>query len=198
MNKMKKALLGTVLAGAVVVGASAGTYAWFNAQYTVGGEITNHTLTLGNGGDKTGTEVYEALDFGNTLLAPSKKVSDSFIIQNTGSLNQRVQASFDLALYDGNTNVGEPDKSEYTIYATVHYNGHKIIDNISGNAEQIDDALSNMWLPENGIGPFKPEDKVKVDLTVELNKTAGNDYQGKTLKGGLTVKATQMENVDFE
>ncbi|MEH6987464.1 hypothetical protein [Cytobacillus firmus] len=190
MKKMKKALLGTALAGTLVIGAGAGTYSWFNASYTAGGEITNHTLTIN--GD---TEAYESLDFGNKKLAPSRVVEDSFSFKNTGSMDQILRATLDLALYDGNTNVGVPDKSMYTITAQAYYNGSPVGQPVTGNAQTIDNWFaSNDWFPsENGAGNLPPGAQIKVDLKVKLLENAGNEYQGKTLKGGLTVEARQTD-----
>lgn len=190
MKKMKKALLGTALAGTLVIGAGAGTYSWFNASYTQGGEITNHTLEINDS-----TEAYGvSLDFGGEMLAPSRTVSDSFTFKNTGSMDQVLRATLDLALYDGATNIGTPDKSKYSIKATAKLNGNQIA-SATGNAQAIDNWFhTNEWFPNaNGMGVLKPEDVVTIDLEVTLLNDAGNEYQGKTLKGGVKVEARQTD-----
>lgn len=212
MNKMKKALLGTALAGAVVVGASAGTYAWFNAEYTNGGSITNHTLTLTDGDGDKGTEVYEALNFGGavgsagedaTKLAPGRTVSDSFSIENSGTMNQILRANLDIMLKDASGNVMTPNsvKGEYTITAsgTFKRGATSYPFNISGDADTIDQWLgNNKFLPDaDGLDAswayFKPGDKLDVKLDVKLKESAGNEYQGATISGGLEVDARQTD-----
>jgi spore coat-associated protein N len=195
MKKMKKALLGTALAGTLVIGAGAGTYSWFNAEYKASGEITNHTLTL-NGL----TEASETLDFDNKMLAPSRSVSDSFSIENTGNMDQILRAKLDLALYDGSTNVGTPDKSAYTIDATVAFTrgGNTVTETFTGVPVQVlDDYIgNNKWLPDNnGLEQayFKKGDKLAVELKVNLLSSAGNEYQNKKLKGTLEVDARQTD-----
>jgi predicted ribosomally synthesized peptide with SipW-like signal peptide len=196
MNKMKKSLLGTVLAGAVVVGASAGTYAWFNASYSASGTITNHTLTINES-----TSDSKVL-FSGAMLAPSRSVTDSFSIENTGSLDQILRAKLDLALYDGANNVGAPDKSAYSFDVSGTYfdksaNQSYPFSFTGIDAQQLDDILGNSkWLPDNnGLEqvPFGVEDKLNVTLKVTLKSDAGNEYQGLALKGSLKVEARQTD-----
>lgn len=189
MNKMKKVLLGTALSGVLIAGAGAGTFSWFNASYDASGTITNHTLEI-NGS----VEATETLDFGNKMLAPSRTVSDSISIKNTGSLDQIVRLNADFALYDGTTNVGTPDKSGYEMTATVFYNGARVA-SATGNVEEIDEflELKEWWPSTGGIGNFVPGAEVKVDLNVKLLESAGNEYQGKTLRGELKVEARQTD-----
>lgn len=195
MNKLKKGLLGTTLAGALIIGAGAGTYSWFNAEYKASGAITNHTLTIN--GDTQSSETL----FTDAMLAPSRTVTDSFSIENTGSLDQIIRAKFDLALFDGATNVGSPDKSGYTLNATVSFTrdgntyGPFTVSDIP--AQDLDDLIGNStWLPDSSgleIVYFEPGDKLDVTLDVHLLESAGNEYQGKTLKGALEVDARQTD-----
>ncbi|WP_100373750.1 hypothetical protein [Bacillus sp. FJAT-45037] len=46
MQKTKKALLGTALAGAIVIGAGFGTFSWFTSNAVVSGEITNSVIEI--------------------------------------------------------------------------------------------------------------------------------------------------------
>lgn len=190
MKKVKRALLGTAIAGAVVVGASAGTFAWFNASYTVSGEITNHTLTINDE-----LEATEELDFDNKMLAPGRTVNDSFSIKNTGSMEQILRVSANLGLYDDNTEKEEPGLSEYILSATVYYNGKKVASH-SGNAVEVERFLeAKEWHP-NKDGKdinFMPEDEIKVDLEVKLKESAGNEYQGKMFKGEIKIEARQTD-----
>jgi len=207
MNKMKKALLGTALAGAVVAGASAGTYAWFNAEYVTSGAITNHTLTINEQ-----TEVYEPLSFGGaftttgedaTKLAPGRTVSDSFSIENTGSMNQILRAQLDIMLKDSDGNVMTPNsvKGVYNIraYGTFERGGTSYSFDIAGNADVIDAWFGNSrFIPDaNGADAswayFRPDDKLTVNLDVKLSENAGNEYQGATISGGLEIDARQTD-----
>jgi spore coat-associated protein N len=85
MRVAKKALLGTALAGALVVSAGFGTYSWFTDVKTANGTIDNGTLTLG-----MDTELFAHENF-----APSQMlISDFKKIDNTGSLDQILRASY--------------------------------------------------------------------------------------------------------
>ncbi|KMJ56507.1 hypothetical protein AB685_21510 [Bacillus sp. LL01] len=77
MQKTKKALLGTALAGAVVVGAGFGTFSWFTSSAEVTGEIQNAELDL------TATDG-ELLNYiNNEKLAPSRyAIGDWITITN--------------------------------------------------------------------------------------------------------------------
>jgi spore coat-associated protein N len=189
MKNIKKALIGTTLAGVLIAGAGAGTYSWFNASYKASGEITNHTLEIN---DKT--EAYESIAFDKEMLAPGRDVTGKLTIKNTGSMGQMLRGTLDLALYNGEKNVGVPDKSEYYVTATVKH-GDSIWKTFEGNGEDIDDWFeSQEWYPsEDGQGVFQVGKTITVDLNVKLLESAGNDYQGKTLKGGLTVEARQTD-----
>ncbi|OMF56548.1 hypothetical protein BK139_14720 [Paenibacillus sp. FSL R5-0490] len=201
MKKMKKALLGTALAGTLVIGAGAGTYSWFNAEYKASGQITNHTLEINDTTTDSDVLFAEA-----ESLAPGRSVSDSFSIENTGSLEQVLRTKFDLALYDENDqNIGSPDKSGYTIDAkfTFTRNGTTYAPlTFEGiDAQQLDRILgNNQWLPDadglENLGEvfyFQPKDKIDVVLDVNLLGSAGNEYQGKKLKGNLEVDGKQID-----
>ncbi|WHY35139.1 TasA family protein [Cytobacillus firmus] len=187
MKKMKKALLGTALAGTLVIGAGAGTYSWFNASYKASGTITNHTLTIDEG-----TSVTEPITFSGKL-APGNNVTGSFAFKNTGSMEQVVQAGLDLQLKNSDGSTSSLNKDMYKIYATVTYNG-TTLPTFSGDADDIDSYFAgDTWRPNNGTRGFMPDDTVNVDLKVELKTDAGNEYQGKELYGEVVVRGKQID-----
>lgn len=191
MKNVKKALIGTALAGTLVIGAGAGTYSWFTASYNASGDITNHTLSINES-----LTAQETLDFDNVKLAPSRTVSDRLTIKNTGSMEQILRVKADLALYDGSTNVAVPDKSQYEMTATVFKDGVRLGGH-TGSVEDIDDYLeSKAWHPNNNGADvnFMPDDEFVIKLDVKLKETAGNEYQGKRLRGTVTVEAKQTDS----
>jgi spore coat-associated protein N len=200
MKNIKKALIGTTLAGVLIAGAGAGTYSWFNASYKASGEITNHTLTINDV-----TDASDKLFEDSEKLAPSRFVEDSFSIENTGTMNQIVRAKLDLALFDGETNIGTPDKSVYSIDVTGTFTRDGQTHNISLpgiSAQELDDFIgNNTWIPdENGADDlgeeayFQPGDKLDLNLKVTLDEGAGNEYQGLTLKGAVEVDGRQVDD----
>jgi len=194
MNKMKKALLGTALAGAVVVGASAGTYAWFNAEYTNSGTVTNHTLEINNG-----YSVDETLQF-DGLLAPSRTVSTTFKIENTGSMDQILRGKFDLVLKDADGVTTTLSKDQYSLTADVKLYRPGLGDitiPVGPATADVIDYFNNMWIPDaDGLEQvyFQPGDAVKVNLHVTLNENADNKYQGAKLEGNLEIDGRQTDS----
>lgn len=93
MKKMKKALLGTTLVGALVVSAGFGTYSWFTSETNAAGEIANGTLQLNNGQNIT-EKVIDGVDF-----APSQlKYGEWMTIDNTGSQDTHIKATLSQSL----------------------------------------------------------------------------------------------------
>lgn len=85
MKKLQKALLGTAIAGTLVIGAGIGTYSWFTAEKTASGTIENGTFGLADMGTL----------FNQQKFAPSEVVfSDWQNVQNTGNLNQILRATY--------------------------------------------------------------------------------------------------------
>lgn len=93
MKKMKKALWGTTLVGALVVSAGFGTYSWFTSETNAAGEIANGTLQLNNGQNIT-EKVIDGVDF-----APSQlKYGEWMTIDNTGSQDTHIKATLSQSL----------------------------------------------------------------------------------------------------
>ncbi|MGE6259837.1 hypothetical protein ACQKCU_18480 [Heyndrickxia sporothermodurans] len=93
MKKVKKALLGTTLVGALVVSAGFGTYSWFTSETNAAGQIANGTLQLNNGQDMT-EKIIDGADF-----APSQlKYGEWLTIDNTGSQDTHIKATLNQTL----------------------------------------------------------------------------------------------------
>lgn len=201
MKKIKKALIGTALAGTLVVGAGAGTYSWFNAEANASGDIANHTFELNNGNAE------KTLFTKNQKLAPgSGEVSDTFTIKNTGSMEQILRAGLDLQIRDQEGNVLDLDKSYYSINTEFNYKGadgttHTYT--IEKDASVIDEYFAgDKWFPDaSGYEgqTFHPGDELSATFTVKLKTGADNEFQGKVLWGEIEVDARQnVENSSFE
>ncbi|GIN87916.1 hypothetical protein J6TS2_43020 [Heyndrickxia sporothermodurans] len=93
MKKVKKALLGTTLVGALVVSAGFGTYSWFTSETNAAGQIANGTLQLNNGQNIT-EKIIEGVDF-----APSQlKYGEWLTIDNTGTQDTHIKATLNQTL----------------------------------------------------------------------------------------------------
>ncbi|WP_078381953.1 hypothetical protein [Sutcliffiella halmapala] len=93
MFKIKNALLGSALVGAIVVSGSFGTYSWFTSETNATGEITNGILEINNGQDMD-TKIIEAAGF-----APSQlKYGEWLKIENTGDMDAYLKATYHQSL----------------------------------------------------------------------------------------------------
>jgi spore coat-associated protein N len=177
MNKMKKALLGTALAGTLVVGAGYGTYSWFTAESTVSGDIQNYTLSL----SPSSVHLFDA----NEKLAPSRTISDEFTITNSGELDQFLRGQFSL-------NADKAvDPSKYEVKVTA-WHGEDKVGSIAGTgAEAL--KFDNMWYDARDHFTFGSGDKLKIKVDVTLKESAGNEYQGVTVGGEATIQGSQTD-----
>ncbi|WP_110111583.1 hypothetical protein [Bacillus sp. CGMCC 1.16541] len=88
MNNVKKALVGTALAGTLVVGAGFGTYSWFTSNATVSGEVENTNIKLKGGG---------TFNFAAEKLAPSRtKVAENWVTVENESDDKEVRLKVDV------------------------------------------------------------------------------------------------------
>lgn len=98
MKNIKKALIGTALAGSLVASAGFGTYSWFTSETQATGTIENGTLTLGEMGPL----------FNHQNFAPSQLlVGDWNTIENTGSLNQVLKATYHHEITPGQAGISK-------------------------------------------------------------------------------------------
>lgn len=89
MKNVKKALLGTALAGALVLGAGFGSYSWFTSEIQATGQLTTGTLEINNGND------IEENIVNYNGFAPSNLVfGDWLTIENTGSMDTNLEVQF--------------------------------------------------------------------------------------------------------
>ena len=93
MSKVKKALLGTTIAGTIAVATSYGTYSWFTSETSAKGEVTNALLQLNNG-ENINESIVAVENF-----APSQLVfGDWLTIDNTGTMDTFLNAKLNQSL----------------------------------------------------------------------------------------------------
>jgi spore coat-associated protein N len=117
MKNVKKALLATSLAGALVVSAGYGTYSWFTSSTQAVGAIDNGTLSVNNG-EAISTELFSGESF-----APSQYVLGNFVtLDNTGSMDQQLKVTY----------TGSVDKASADPYK-IYYLAYKYKEKPSGD-----------------------------------------------------------------
>ncbi|OIK08826.1 TasA family protein [Bacillus sp. MUM 13] len=93
MKNIKKALIATSMAGAVLVSAGYGTYSWFTSETQASGTIQDGTLSVNDGKSIT-TKLFEEKN-----LAPSEYVSGNPItLDNTGTLDQVLKLTYSASV----------------------------------------------------------------------------------------------------
>jgi spore coat-associated protein N len=113
MKKVKKALIATSLAGALVASAGFGTYSWFSAEKSATGTVTNGTLTLG---DASG------LLFDHAGFAPSQLLMGNWTsFSNTGNLDQIFKIAYDETLNMPSGSLGQYTYQGFVITVPVGY-----------------------------------------------------------------------------
>ncbi|WML46663.1 hypothetical protein RCG23_13490 [Neobacillus sp. PS3-34] len=93
MKNIKKALLATSMAGALVVSAGYGTYSWFTSSTQAAGSIQNGTLSVNNGQTIT-TKLFDGARF-----APSQVIWGNMVtLDNTGDLDQTLKLTYNASV----------------------------------------------------------------------------------------------------
>ncbi|WNB92485.1 TasA family protein [Bacillus sp. NEB1478] len=217
MKKAKKALLGTALAGAMVVSAGFGTYSWFTDVKEASGTIQNGTLTVG----------MDSYLFNHQKFAPSQMlISNWKTIENTGTLDQQLRATFthsidkDAAI--GKYKVGymaikysvKPDAGTEAAYKEKFQKGFEkgvtnpVMDEgpgvtaVSGTlsaeeAKGLARAANTSKVINLGHGKFwnlKEGENIDILFAVKLLDSAGNEYQGAQYNATFKVEAKQTYN----
>ncbi|MDR7073339.1 TasA family protein [Fictibacillus barbaricus] len=227
MNKAKKALLGTALAGAMVVSAGFGTYSWFTDVKEANGTIQNGTLTVG----------MDSNLFAHQNFAPSQMlISNWKTIQNTGSLDQQLRATYTHSI-DKEAGIGKykvgymaikysvkPDAGTEAAFKEKFQRGfdkgitNPVMDQglvaakskyevVSGTisaeeAQGLAKAASMSKTLNFGKGKFwqlNEGENIDILFAVKLLDTAGNEYQGANYSATFKVEAKQTDNgAEFE
>ncbi|SFA92316.1 MULTISPECIES: hypothetical protein [unclassified Bacillus (in: firmicutes)] len=182
MKSLKKALLGTALAGTLVVGASYGTYSWFTAEQSASGTISNGTLALGEMGSL----------FAHENFAPSQLlISEWNTVENTGSLDQRLLATFSHSV-DKEVNV-----SKYK----VAYLAIKFKEKEEGVLKVKDWKLRLGGILNGTTNPAKTMAKAADNADYEVVEGVLSDEQVQTImkaqaEGGSNSKVIKLGNGD--
>lgn len=173
--KMKKALMGTMLAGAVVVGAGfgAGTFSDFTSEASSNGnKIETGTLNLTASQDT----------FNATNKAPGYSETKTFQIKNEGSLAAKdLEADVTLTVTKGGVPVA--DLAAYPEFKITIANQPVSLANLEDAVESA--VASAPDLAANGT--------YSVPVKVELTRAAGNDYQDLDVNVDVTVSAKAYE-----
>lgn len=221
MKKAKKALLGTALAGALVVSAGFGTYSWFTDVKTANGEIDNGTLTLG----------MDTQLFAHENFAPSQiLVSDFKKIENTGSLDQILRATYTHSVDKASVKkykVGylaikyaeRPNETVLKDIAMAYQNGfdkgvgNPVIPNgkskqaasyeveggllseeqASAMKAQAANHEKAIHFGKGGFWNLKDNQNIEIMFFVKLLDSAGNEYQGAHYDAEFKVEAKQTD-----
>ncbi|MFD2707103.1 hypothetical protein [Salibacterium lacus] len=204
MNKTKKALIATSVAGVMAAGAGFGTFSWFTeSQETGSSDVQAGTLSL--------TDISEERVFSTEgqLLQPVKQNTaendseymaegNSITFENDGNLalDPRLMLDVETNGIDG------ADGNDYKIRMNLDRTGSV---DWSGQSEWIDanetEAPINEWFRDAADGfnrDMEPGDEVTVSFDVYLDQEAGNEYQDSSVTGTLRVDGKQtVEDAEY-
>lgn len=217
MKKSKNVLLGTALAGALIVSTGFGTYSWFTSESNAQAEMKNGILQI-NGGGNIDTPIFTAEQFAPSQLHYGEWLS----ISNTGDMDAHIKATYthsvDKASLEG-YEVGfiamkytvKPDENAYEdskIKLDNLFNGttNEVLssENDGKNGVEMMGTLLSAKQIESGeilVGDGENEEFWELDegqyidimMGIKLDESAGNEYQGASYKAGLNVIAKQTD-----
>jgi len=174
MKNIKKALIGTALAGSLIVGAGFGTYSWFTAESHATGSIENGTLSLSEMGPL----------FAQTQFAPSQVIfSEAQTIENTGSLPQVLKATY-------KHNIDKADLSKYKVgYIAYKFKANQSADVPSQTKDKLQAVLNGTY---NIVDSNAQTPKLKSTAAAQNVETANGVLTDQQVQS-LAVKAANTQ-----
>ena len=182
----KKALLGSLLALVLCFSMLVGTtFAWFtDSEVLAGNRINAGTLDLVIGQEATLLNV-------NELWEPGYSAPFQFSLTNAGSLALKFKLVFDNLTY-GETGDGteyapdnaNADGSNITEVLDVYSNGALL--------GTVADLFQKEALGVEGTLAPRKADVANINLTIKMQETAGNEYQGDWCQFDVVAIATQL------
>ncbi len=183
-RKIVTSVLSIGTAGALLVGA---TFAFFSATDT----STNNTITTGTLNlsitDQNADTDFESEALGSNWQPGESKLVN-FDVKNTGTLPINIRG-----FATGAWSLGSLDpQNKVKVTDVARWNGTSFVSilnvpsGITGYFYDTNDGLSTGT-------PFvlNTGDRAQYQLTVELDSTAGNDFQGQTFTASLQAEAKQ-------
>ena len=146
IKSVKKAVLGTALAGVLVAGAGFGTYSWFTDSTKAQGQVKNAIVEIVGGGQAS-------FDYSSGYLAPSRsQIAEEWKTIENNSTDRRISlsASFTGKLYGDSSDI---DFSQYKSTALFVFN--KDAGGVQ-DAEFIDSSL-RAYLEEDDMSELEFE-----------------------------------------
>lgn len=217
MKKSKNVLLGTALAGALIVSTGFGTYSWFTSESNAQAEMKNGILQI-NGGGNIDTPIFTAEQFAPSQLHYGEWLS----ISNTGDMDAHIKATYthavDKASLEGyevgfiamkyTVKPGQDAYEDSKIKLDNLFNGttNEVLSSNNDGKNRIEmmGTLLSAKQIESGeilVGDGENEQFWELDegqyidimMGIKLDESAGNEYQGAAYKAGLNVIAKQTD-----
>lgn len=217
MKKTKNMLLGTALAGTLMLSAGLGTYSWFTSETNSQGDMKSGILEINNGID------IETPIFSGTKFTPSQlQYGEWLSLSNSGDLDAHLKATYthsvdkaSLEAYEvgymamkytvtPGQDVYEDSKiklenlfngttNERSLSIASQTEGVEIMGNVLSQ-EEVDSG--EIVFGEGGADSFWQLDEgqyIDIMIGIKLDETAGNEYQGATYNALFNVIAKQTD-----
>ncbi|PUB10637.1 hypothetical protein [Paenisporosarcina sp. OV554] len=218
MKKTKKMLLGTALAGTlVVVSAGFGTYSWFTSETNALGDMKSGVLAINDGID------IDTPIFSGTKFTPSQlQYGEWLSLSNTGDLDTYLKATYkhsvdkaSLGAYEvgymamkytktPGQDVYEDSKiklanllkgttNERSLSIPSNSDGVEIVGNVVSQ-EAVDSGEIIFGKGEkDSFWQLDEGQYIDIMIGIKLDESAGNEYQGATYSAAFNVIAKQTD-----
>ena len=190
---MKRTLMGTALAGAVIIGAGAGvgTFSDFSDTAASKNNVIN-TGTLKLGGNSTGDRAL--FDFSN-LQPGDKRNGQEIRISNNGTLPGKLNFDLSSLALNAQNNPSDEDLKDIQITLSIQHNGksHKVQLPASafksGNEEGLEKAINSIF----NEAALQSGGEVVINGSLDFKRTADdqNSLQALSIIGDLSWTLTQ-------
>lgn len=183
----RRVLGGIAVTGAAAAGAGAGTMAYFSdTEDSTGNTVSAGTLDLtvdGSDSEQTTVSVGD--------VAPGESGSGSTTLRNTGTIDGSVDLVFSSASNlegdnpDSETDTSSPGDLGGVLQVTVSVGSTQVLSGTFNSVFDGSEADSNVALAASS----------SKDLTIDwsLPSTAGNDIQGDSVSGDITIQLNQTD-----
>ena len=217
MKKTKKLLLGTALAGTLIVSAGFGTYSWFTSETNAQGSMKNGVLAINDGVDIE-TPIFEGTKFTPSQLQYGEWLS----LSNTGDLETYLKATYthsvdkaSLGAYEVGymamkytvtpgedvyeasktklANLFKGTTNERSLAIPSNTDGVEIVGNVLSQ-EAVDSGEIVFGKGENdSFWKLDEGQYIDIMIGIKLDDDAGNEYQGAAYNAAFNVIAKQTD-----
>ncbi|MBE4907937.1 hypothetical protein IMZ08_07715 [Bacillus luteolus] len=183
MKNVKKALIGTALTGALVVGAGFGTYSWFTSEQVLSGSIENAIIDISAAENINGSGTANLMNLTGKFAPSRSAYSDPVVFKNGSNESAHLSVKYTSTLTGADAGA---DLSMYRSAAVYRIASNNL--NIAKGAQAKDKDIIAAFLATGDVN----SDEVKAALAatsyeelVVLDNTTLPDAATETINAAL-------------